>query len=737
MGISTMMPGRLGRWNSALIFGGMVMLLATTVSLSFLWFGGDNTSSSSSSSIWHAIVLKGWLIRTVTILSLVIRATVAAQVLVCVSMLASLALEHGHAPLHGAAAISMMRFQNGGAFSFLGNISWSPKSVGGSLLVVTSAVLAVIAVGLQFTSTALLSDLGPGFVLLPMAERQSLGYALSVENPNSKAISMSTARARESGNHIHNKPGFPVFAEYAETPSPRDQTDGISDTGLSMRAFLPLLSPSSRMHLREYTGPATVFDARVVCLRPDMDNTVLNFRYHTPPPQPDVFPLIAGRVASSLRPRRRFTGSAGGEFNCSYSAPDLFAPDAREWPVSLCANRLFQEPLHGTVSDMEPFPVQGRLTGGDNSQKIEEEYLVINATGTPEDWSAILTLPRGPNMNSSSTANWTQLVADRGEGEWLHLKTTNASSTVGFSISLCYSAFHYMVADVHANTTTTTPLFEPFVTWNTNQTFYDTSQARRQLVGSSSSSSGNTNNGPEERGILRLTPLASWLAFNETGHFNSTPRFPTQALAMRISEVNNRLTQTLSVCSSCDCGNCRLDRPLVSNINAVQAAVVNQVLSSTRNAARGIQSLLTMLAAQAYYDQAELFDLVGQAETRSIVEVIRPVKSTFFAVVVVLVAVHISIVMAVVVLFLKRTENTVLGDAWRVVAQLRGDDKIASGKKYDDILSEKGASSDTGDARESWIRGGGDFGEEKLSRRGTFVKLVRRPDGLAVMKKCI
>jgi len=60
---------------------------------------------------------------------------------------------------------------------------------------------------------------------------------------------------------------YPTFAEYNEPPQTRS---GIADTGVSLRAFLPIASSSERSQLKDYRGKAMVFDSRVTCVTPEV-----------------------------------------------------------------------------------------------------------------------------------------------------------------------------------------------------------------------------------------------------------------------------------------------------------------------------------------------------------------------------------------------------------------------------------------------------------------------------------
>jgi hypothetical protein len=57
-------------------------------------------------------------------------------------------------------------------------------------------------------------------------------------------------------------PSYHVFAEYTENPF---MQQGVSDTGLTLRAFLPYADSSIRQSIYTYTDRTTVLDARVTC----------------------------------------------------------------------------------------------------------------------------------------------------------------------------------------------------------------------------------------------------------------------------------------------------------------------------------------------------------------------------------------------------------------------------------------------------------------------------------------
>lgn len=62
---------------------------------------------------------------------------------------------------------------------------------------------------------------------------------------------------------------YPSFAEYHEGVA-ADGTSGVSDTGITMRAFLPITGQENRTFIHRYEGMSRVFDTRVVCVRPNI-----------------------------------------------------------------------------------------------------------------------------------------------------------------------------------------------------------------------------------------------------------------------------------------------------------------------------------------------------------------------------------------------------------------------------------------------------------------------------------
>lgn len=137
---------------------------------------------------------------------------------------------------------------------------------------------------------------------------------------------------------------WPIFAEYTEGPV-ADGTSGLSDTGLTMRAFLPIDRDKNTSLLHKYEGPSTVIDARVVCMRPNITNLTVSL----PPRRIEgewLTPRVEGNLSipsdlmESARSSRMYP-RAWQDFNCFL--PQAIAPGsasrkyhAADWNLTVC-----------------------------------------------------------------------------------------------------------------------------------------------------------------------------------------------------------------------------------------------------------------------------------------------------------------------------------------------------------------------------------------------------------------
>jgi hypothetical protein len=324
------LQSRLGKLSIAILLASCMVCLGCVAFLTFLW------EANTQNATWRSIVVSGWITRFITISALVLRWATTAQAILCTSMLSAVMLQIGAVPLPSAAAISIMRFDNTGPWSLLGvmSVQWPRGSLSTGLM---ALLLSLTTLCLQFTSTALLSQVG-------LAD---LPIEVSVEKTYYGADPRGlTFRTQLSPvlSYLHTTPtGYPAFAEWVANatlsgPSARygeyipNNTDGIRDTGTVMRAFLPIRDPEERSLLTEYTGFGTVVDMRVVCLRPRFTDVVYSIMSgYRVIGLADIVQEPMGLVQT---PHSTHTLS----FDCPFSAvASQNRTEFSGWPIALCS----------------------------------------------------------------------------------------------------------------------------------------------------------------------------------------------------------------------------------------------------------------------------------------------------------------------------------------------------------------------------------------------------------------
>jgi hypothetical protein len=254
-------------------------------------------------------------------------------------MLAAVLLQVGAVPLPTAAVVSIIRFDNKGPWSLLGKMigRWSRGSVSIGLL---AALLSFTTLSLQFTSTALLSQVGIASVPVAISAPQTY-YGI---NPNGPTFDSQIGASRQ---FLHTTPkGYPAFAEWISNATVSDanaqhgefapnHAPGITDTGTVVRAFLPINDTDERSRLTEYHGFGTAVDMRVACMRPKLSNVVLSTQNgYRVGGQAEIEqnPLGLVRKADPFG-----HGNSSHVFDCGFGA--AYTKNYSEsfgWPLSLC-----------------------------------------------------------------------------------------------------------------------------------------------------------------------------------------------------------------------------------------------------------------------------------------------------------------------------------------------------------------------------------------------------------------
>ncbi|KAF4958661.1 hypothetical protein FGADI_2209 [Fusarium gaditjirri] len=637
----------ISRFDKNAIFamvGGLLIILACVAFLCFLWFGNEDNS------VWRHIVITNWVSRSITITSLVLRWSVTAQAVVMTSMIAALLLQMSQTPLAQAAAVSLAVCSNRGPHELIFRL---PRSLGSQkwLFWLVVLLMTCITTLLQFTSTALLSDVGSGIII--DSQSHKISYGLNSSFGSSLA---------PSGGYINARPlSYPAFAEYTEPASPRD---GVTDTGLSMRAFLPIDPQSSREAVISYNGMATVMDSRVACMRPTFANvTVQSY---------GIYRWIAGSVWTKLKvPRMNTTSGMDGEvqpypFNCSYSL-DQGDPDS-SLRISFCNVYFMDENGDrdtGIISDMKPIPPEPYTAPTPGGM-----YLIINTTGAHGDWNEVNNA--GRNLRIETVA--------QDKSEW----TTLESDVKGLSFVMTLCSFDPVVQDMNITATRIKGSAEPMARWLTSTSTYDTGAIQVQLGGTKHHLSY------DDRGIFKLARMDSWLTppsiIHRGTYWESSPAPPADPQYILFGAFDGLpggggfSINLMGPDDSGDANGIRLTR--------LHGEVFKETIKATGSAAWAIQALITSLYSMAYYDYIFQFDIPAPAELKVEQVVTRPVSVKFLIVVLALLSLHLALMIFATLWFSQRAKDGLIGGSWAAVARI-------SGQPTDDWLAKASTRTDT------------------------------------------
>lgn len=682
----------------------MTVLMSATAlilgAVGFLWF---LWKADPSNKTWHRIAVRNWITRAVALSSVVLRTSISLQASTATSMLAGLALENTQILILHLASVSAMRNANAGPYM----LAWlmlkafvnDPSRWHRALLPVLVVSLVITSVLTQFTSTTLLSDLKPGTI--PGHNSTSTTGTNFRYNVNGSIpmISRGTVWTKKP-------PFFPAFAEYHEDLS-GPQTDN-SDTGLTLRAFLPLSGQDTRSTLRNFSGLATVLDSRVQCIRPQLTMEKAHFT-------PGAFALT-GLISGN--------SGQGSNFSCVLPQLDVGEDGSvpEEWQISIT--------YLGAFANASLGPVQSEFQTSASSNQYGMTFVVVNLTmGATPEWIRVLGIDSSEFGTFGSPGASPLYHSNR--REWLDLLFTENASLV-MSVSTCYASYDTTILAIEASSGTNRT--EPVATYDVQSQSYDYSSVRLQL---GQSSPGHTNPSPDDRGVLSITkrsswkpgvedyPNASWVQNAVTLNVDGDPVDFELA-----SSAETNLTAYLY-----DGDNPAGAWPGEARIGTDPSttALFQQILKEQGSIAFAIQSILTVFTGMTYYDQLEQFNNIGDINTTAFILVSRPSSVRGITAVTVVLSVHLLLMAIVIQRFVSQSTLSTIGNAWQTIAQIRqaGSDT--------EILVQNAALATDGEIETRVV-------EERLNRRlvglklsddRTGVELVRRdsPGGLAKMMK--
>ena len=642
---------------------GNVVILLTIGLLAFLWFADIRNPT------WHSLIVRNWLSRTIAIISEALKQAVGFQIGVCSAMLAALALERFEVRLEKAASVSMMRgsvLGSGAIFSLLRDQrkSWHIRGKLKTSLPILITIFALVYSFTQAVTIILVSDVGlqqlPGWPrtsLTPFGLTWNWNFTLS-NRPSTNTVQRSTTWLR--------KPQiYPTFAEYTEPPF---VAKGVSDTGVTLRAFLPLAAATDRQDIHRYVGKSTVLDARVTCQVPNLqgeiiksttNNLYVNGSFTASRSTPRL-----GNFTQIMTPALNYLSNISIPFSCVAPTTEAIVADSKQWRITICQlgeGGGTSTYSGGLISEFRPLswlPTPGSLFRiAKNSTEFGTAYLVLNVSlGSQQNWQAVTETGATPPSFSE-------------HGEWRDL--VYSGSSLVLSLTLCYSAFD--TADIPVTIVSESNRTEPLPTYPLSDRRYRFDAVRKQL------GQYRSRQTLAERGLLELQrQRSSWLAEgDETSPLDPVLRQFADMSGPDASGNHPNLTAIMWESSQC---------PSPSTFSYVvnpwicpdfmHVWLFQEIIQTGGSVAFGLQSLITVLASLAYYDQLAQFDKIENVEQTYFVTANTALRYRGFLAVAVVMAVHVILVTLVVLMFLRQTRYSMLGNTWQALAQVITDQMV-------------------------------------------------------------
>ncbi len=633
----------IGRSNLAVLFGGSILILVALGYLILLWAGEGPAGGEQAPRLWRAIMLNGWATQSVTLTSLLMRIVSAAQASLCTSFVAALLVERRRVPLSQVIRLSITRSVNGGPRELLQAIMSSRMRVlAFNRDVILLSVLFLIVMGIQFSSTILISDFGTTR-LIQYPNRTLINLALSA-TADAAIGSFLTVGDLDST--------MVLFGELESSSDPTPDDSGVSDTGIKRRAFLPF-QKEDRISLQYFEGAALMLNTRVSCARPSMlAALVWDAR---------GFPALAG----GIRYNQTFENAGLNTtdicqtspqdttyclpetFNCSL--PFSTIETILDRPAALC-----HLPIHGLAEETQhTMPAWDKITDPLNFASGSWPGLVFMSNIPKSYWKQLsksVPFELGPPIP---------------HGEW---NSYEIEPGISLNVTLCFSGLNTTLSKVAM--TGNISQGEPDIRWNTTTYSYEV-DALRTLFGA-----GPVHKSVNERGLLSIVgeiqdpaPLSS-LDVNSTMAGDAIFRSEQQLGNGVAADVwsSSGFNSSIGMCDHCSL----LDQGVSSDI----ATLFQDIVQTSGRAAVAVDAYLTMLSRSWYYSFQPKFDVPGYVDVAFSAEILLPRYWGGITAVVVLVVANLVLTWTISVLYVRHSRHTVAGDFWHAASQLVSDETM-------------------------------------------------------------
>jgi hypothetical protein len=564
------------------------------------------------------------MIRAITLTSTILRLILTFQAFTCTSMLASITLENCAIPLPQAAAVSHLRHANSGpqdlVAALLRTRDWRTWAIPNyRKLQVTIGLLLLTTTAIQFQSTILVSDLRLQWI--PGHSHTNLSYTGGSAGEINGTVDFSNRK-----DYFWTIPPrqYPKFAEYR---GGNEVGNDLGDTGPTLRAFFPIGSANQRSSLQRYSGNALVLDAQVRCAAPEIERLQAERNRDNA----TGFDLIQlqGLLRSGL-------AENGDAWNVSFSLCEAALPldhaeldgKQEQWPMSLCELQSYDGSMESEWAGFN-----GSTWG----------FLAVNTTGTRTDWY--------DGLGESGIDNWA--VQGANGSEWQRYSMTTKPAHI--SLSLCYSTFATEYRHVDANISQA-PIEEPSLSWNVSRKFYDASSVLQQLVAVAGGSQ-------KDRNVMSLHYPFSPLG----GSGDGTDLMARSVGAGDIYAQGNR---TSIMCTYCYNSLGEQDNSAVRWVNPAHVTLFQDILKRTDGRiALAIQAHFTTLVQMVYYELLPTFQDRTNVAMASYQQFDIPdTRRGLIAATAVIIA-HLVLVSVALRWFIKKTQFSLIGNAWHVAAQ--------------------------------------------------------------------
>ncbi|KAF2140825.1 uncharacterized protein K452DRAFT_272481 [Aplosporella prunicola CBS 121167] len=609
----------------------IVLLAASISALSFLWFGGDTNVS------WRRVMIHGWVNQVITLCTLAIRLAMSTQASTAIMMLAAISLEsmaQGGVSLDQTPALSLARAVNTGPITSLLPFWRNLQRKRNMMVLIAVNFLACTSLLSQFTSTLLLWDVRPGPVLgFPTKTKAMIGYRMEDYTRGLfKSILSKTPYYWKASS-----PNYPTFAEW--NSKPKDLPESVVDTGPTVRALLPLSSGEDRSKLSQYTGPASLFDARVVCARPPIvvnetwtfNETWTNILYwgsfspaYLEDDLKDTFPFPAA------------------DTEVARYKPDLILKDKKSFLTDQTTSsfRIFSIPDTGLISSIDP--IQDGTLQNFSSYKSPVNKLYQNFTehesyfdgwkamdnknvewNVETGWAYFLVKSSPPNLTHWDREEHPNRTVGN-KGPWAEYLIPTSNGTLPVSVTMCYDAL------LHGLQNTT--IFSKTVSSLDNAIYVNVAKVST------------------DQNIQTRWPLN--MSFN-----------PPQSQSYNNSETQEQFWTNYSTNETADF--------LSSTLNPVLNSLFLDIMEETENPALALQALLTSVIRTAYYDLLPTFNAEEIIETTSFEPCQVPQHTKGFTIVAVNIVLHLALFITTAIWFASTTRYSLLNNVWQAVAQLK------------------------------------------------------------------